>query len=114
MKLVLTEKEDILKYIDFLSDEGRLEDAIGEVTLNKEDTAKFLAYSEKPRQGLTAYAPKRWNYDDDLALLGYVEVNTKPEVIAELMERSESSVRSRANKKLRKGFNRDSWYNLTN
>lgn len=112
MQLVLTEKEDILKYVHFLNDEGRLEDAIGEVTLNKEDTAKFLAYFKETEQTPIAFAPKRWNTEDDLVLLGYVDVNTKPEVIAELMERSESSVRSRANKKLRKGFNRDSWYNL--
>lgn len=113
MQLVLTEKDDILRYIDFLSSEGKLEEAIGSVTLSKEDTQKFLNFSS-PSTVVQGFTPKRWSAEEDLALLGYVDVNTKPEVIAELMDRSESSVRSRANKKLRKGFNHDSWYNLTN
>lgn len=112
MQVVLTDKEDILKYIDFLSKEGRLAEAIGEVTLSREDTQKFLNFSSSSTV-VQGFAPKRWSTEDDLALLGYVDVNTKPEVIAELMDRSESSVRSRANKKLRKGFNHDAWYNLT-
>lgn len=117
MKLVLTEKEDILKYIDFLSDEGRLEDAIGEVTLNKEDTAKFLAYFEKPKQTATkSYTQRSWTEEEDRQLLqGISNGCTIPELML-LLGRVEGSVKSRANKVHRKGYNAKHgiWHNLTN
>lgn len=114
MNIILSTEKDIIKYVEFLSSTGELAGSIGEVVLENDKAEEFLAfkYHTKPSVVVQGITPKLWTTEEDLNLSLCIEANVLPAVIAEEFSRTESSIRSRANKVLNKGFNRSSWYDL--
>ncbi len=117
MKLMLSSEQDILKYVKFLSSSGKLGEVMGDIVLDDEDTEMFLGYkTESEYTNLPVRTVpimyKSWSEEEDRVLFEYTQSSVTPATVAELMDRTEGSIRSRAIKSHDRGYRNSSWYDI--